>query len=349
MNKFLVALIVLLLAIGGVFGFLSEREARDMNERLATLQTKFDEVTATAEKMKAAVTKVTQERDNLRSYTTKAEAQVEELKTTLVETEVALTAAKEVATKGNRYSRPGGAIGAAPTETKPMKAMAEMMKSPAMREMIKQQQLAQLDLQYGTLFNRFQLNDEEKANFKQLISERMQAEMDMGLKFMEGNTAKPERDAAVKALSDSKAASDAKIKTFLNNDEDYKTFQDWEDSKPERMQLAMGAANFATAGEPLSPQQEDQLVAAMKQARTSVKDLPDMSKPQNADPMNFTPAMTERLMASYDQQAQQVLGAAAGFLTPKQLEALKALQQQQRAMQEAGLKMSSMMFGNGKK
>jgi hypothetical protein len=59
--------------------------------------------------------------------------------------------------------------------------------------------------------------------------------------------------------------------------------------------------------------------------------------------------MTDRLMTSYDQQVKQVLASAAGFLTPKQLEALKALQQQQRAMQEAGLKMSSMMFGSGKK
>lgn len=349
MNKLIVALLLAVLIMGGGLAALTIRERDAALRKSEEASARAEKAVLEVKKLEESLSKAVKERAEAQAEASKAATEMKAMVKKVADAEARIAQAAEVASgKARRTIAESAGIGT-PDKTKPMKAMAEMMKSPAMREMIKQQQLAQLDLQYGKLFNRFQLNDEEKANFKQLISERMQAEMDMGLKFMEGNTAKPERDAAVKALSDSKAASDAKIKTFLNNDEDYKTFQDWEESKPERMQLAMGAANFATAGEPLSPQQEDQLVAAMKQARTSVKDLPDMSKPQNADPMNFTPAMTERLMASYDQQAQQVLGAAAGFLTPKQLEALKALQQQQRAMQEAGLKMSSMMFGNGKK
>jgi hypothetical protein len=59
--------------------------------------------------------------------------------------------------------------------------------------------------------------------------------------------------------------------------------------------------------------------------------------------------MMDKFMASYDRQAQRVLADSAKFLSPKQLEALKNMQQQMRSMQEAGLKMSGMMFGGGKK
>ena len=349
MNKLFVALLLAVLIMGGGLAALTMRERDEALRKSEEASVRAEKADLEIKKLEVSLAKVTKERTEALAEATRAATEMKAMVKKVADAEARIAQATEAASgKGRRSIAESAAIGT-PDKTKPMKAMAEMMKNPAMREMVKQQQLAQLDLQYGNLFNRFQLNDEEKANFKQLIAERMTSEMDMGLKFMEGNTSKPERDAALKVMTDSKAASDAKIKTFLNNDEDYKTFQDWEESKPERMQLSMGSSNFATAGEPLSPQQEDQLVAAMKQARTSVKNLPDMTKPQNADPTNFTPAMTDRLMTSYDQQAQQVLASASSFLTPKQLEALKALQQQQRAMQEAGLKMSSMMFGNGKK
>lgn len=348
MNKLIMALLLAVLIMAGGLAALTIRERDAALRKSEEAVAQVEKASAEVKKLEESLAKAVKERSEAQTEATRAATEMKALVKKVADAEARIAQAEEQASGKARRSIADSAIGT-PDKTKPMKAMAEMMKNPAMREMIKQQQIAQLDLQYGNLFKRFQLSDEEKANFKQLIAERMQAEMDMGLDFMEGGKSKPERDAALKTMTDAKAASDAKIKTFLNSDEDYKTFQDWEDSKPERMQLSMGAANFASAGEPLSSQQEDQLVAAMKQARTSVKDLPDMTKPQNADPLNFTPVMTERLMASFDKQAQQVLATAAGFLTPRQIEALKALQQQQRAMQEAGLKMSSMMFGNGKK
>lgn len=151
-----------------------------------------------------------------------------------------------------------------------------------------------------------------------------------------------------KALTEAKNASDLKIKTFLNNEQDYLAYQNWEQAKPERMALSMGQSAFAATGEPLTSVQEDQLANAMMRARTSRTNIPDLTKAENLSPENLSRLSLEKILASYDVQAQEVATAAAAFLSPKQLEALKTFQQQQKSLQEMGLKMSGAMFG-GKK
>ncbi|MFZ4763461.1 MAG: hypothetical protein ACOYMN_00805 [Roseimicrobium sp.] len=233
----------------------------------------------------------------------------------------------------------------APRSAKPqgMKAMAEMMKSPAMREIVKQQQLAGLDLQYAGLYDRFQFDDAEKADFKQLLGERAMLDAEMGLKMM-GDTTPEQRNAAVKEHGEAKKASDERIREFLNSDEDYTAFQQWEETKPDRMQVEMTKPVFATAGEPLSQEQQDRLVGAMAQVRKRPSSVPDLQKPENFDPANFSDEALGRQLSRFDADAQAVAAEAAAFLSAKQMEALKNAQQQWRAMAEAGLRMSSVMF-----
>jgi hypothetical protein len=227
-----------------------------------------------------------------------------------------------------------------------MKGLADMMKNPAMREMIKQQQVAQIDLHYGGLISRFGLDDTEKANFKQLLAERMGIETDMGLKLMDEALTPPQREAIIKEMNDAKKQSDDKIKTFLNSDDDYNAWTQWEGTKAERTQLEMGRPLFAQ--EPLTSEQEEQLVAVMQRASKLPSPYPDLTKP-GTNPVQITPQMVDQQLARYDQQAQAAYQEAASFMSPKQLEALKAMQKQMRDMTEAGIKMSVMMFGKEKK
>lgn len=223
-------------------------------------------------------------------------------------------------------------------------AFAEMMKNPAMKEMMKQQQIAALDSQYGPLFAQFQFTDEEKQAFKQLLGDRALMDTELGLQMMaEGVTPEQRADLARKHGEERKA-SDSRIRDFLNSDTDYAAFQQWEETKAERMQLDMGRSVFAGSGEPLSPQQEQQLITAMHEVNRLPSSLPDLSKPENFDPAHLTQADIGRQMARYDDNAQAVLQRAAQFLTPKQLDALRTMQQQWRAMSETGLRMSAMMF-----
>ena len=302
------------------------------------------------EKLRVAeesVTRLTSERDEAREERFKETREAGDLRRKLADAEAkAAAAAKGAPTVAGAAGGGDGRGAAGAGAAKPMNAMAEMMKSPEMREMMKQQQLAAMDMQYGKLFERFKLNDGEKGDLKALIAKRLGAEMDMGLGLMAEGQSPAEKAALVKKLTDAKAASDQEIRTFLNNDQDYQMFQHWEETKPERMALGMAGGSFAAAGEPLRPEQEEQLVDTIFATRTqaAAAGVPDMAKPENFNGANLTPEAVERMLASYDQQAAQVAQQATAFLSERQMEALKALQKQHRSMQEMGLKMGAAMF-----
>lgn len=256
------------------------------------------------------------------------------------EEKIAKAAKAAPAVQGSLTVKGGGGV---------MKSMGEMMKDPAFKEMAKSQQVAMLDMEYGKLFERFKLSDGEKQDLKNLLAERKSKELDFGLAMMAGEKDEKKIEAGAKALEASKAEIDGKIRTFLNNEEDFQKYKSWEETKGERIQLSMSGAAFSNVGEPLTSEQEDRLVTAMHAARTQVKDLPDLQKPENFKPENMTPEMVERMMKSYDSQASQVAQQAADFLSPKQIEALKTMQKTQKTMQEMGLKMmSSGAFGGQK-
>jgi hypothetical protein len=267
----------------------------------------------------------------------------------LAEVRAKLKEAEEKVAKAAKAAPVAQASVAVKAEGGVAKSMAEMMKDPAFKEMAKSQQVAMLDFEYGKLFERFKLSDGEKQDLKNLLAERKSKEMDFGLAMMAGEKDEKKIAEGLKALEAYKTESDGKIRTFLNNEEDFQKYKNWEETKGERMQLNMSGAAFSNVGEPLSSEQEDRLVAAMHAARTQVKDLPDLQKPENFKPENMTPEMVERMMKSYDSQASQVAQQAADFLTPKQVEALKTMQQTQKTMQEMGLKMMSSGAFGGKK
>jgi hypothetical protein len=241
-----------------------------------------------------------------------------------------------------------GAGGSNPAKA-PVSVLSEMMKDPSMRDAMKGQQVAMLDMHYGKLFNRFQLSEAEKQDFKNLLTERMQKEFDFGAVLMSGGK-DPQQIASLS--SENKEALrqiDEKIKTFLNHENDFQTFKRWEETKNDRLQLEMSTGAFAAAGEALSPEQEDRLVDAMHRSRMSAVGVPDLNKPENFLPQNFTPEMLDKVLKNYDERSSVVLQQAAEFLSPKQVETLQSVQGNQRKMQELGFKMLSGGILGGKK
>ena len=227
-----------------------------------------------------------------------------------------------------------------------MSEMRKMMENPGMKEMMKQQNLAQMDMRYGRLFDAFQLNPEEKENFKQLLAARIAAQTELGLKLMDENLTAGQKKQIGADLEAAKKASDETIQTFLGNDDDYKTFQHWEDTRPERMQFDMlgGRSYFSSAGEPLTPEQEQKLVDVMATIRKAPSNLPDLSKPENFSINNISDKQVQQQLQKMDRDAQTVAQNAAGFLSAAQLQALAKMQQQMRTMTEASLKMSGAML-----
>ena len=341
MNKLLLSFAGLVLVLGG---FEAGSSWRAMEQEGPKREAAYAANAAgkLREALEASVATLTQERDEARAQGEQLGVQVKDLARKLAESEA--TAAKGAAAlaKATAQARPQPAQGPGGN---PMKAMSEMFKTPEMRDAVVQQNLAQMDMIYGKLYARLQLEGADQQDFKNLLSERMRAELEVSLQMMSGGSSPQESAAAVEELKKAKDASDQKIRSFLSNEADYQTFQKWEQTKAERTLLNMGAAAFAGAGEPLTVAQEDQLVSAMFAARTQVSSVPDMTKPENFTPGNLNPQMTEKVLANYDAQAAQVAAGAASYLSPGQVEALKALQKQQRALQEMGLKMSASMVG----
>jgi hypothetical protein len=290
------------------------------------------------ESFEASLAELTRERDEARELSQKLDAEVGQLAKKLAESQAA-------AVKAAANARAQPSIGNQGSPGSSMKTLAEVFKKPEMKDVVVQQNLAQLDMIYGKLYERLQLDNSEKQDLKSLLSERMRAELEVSMLMMSGDVSPQKAVASGQEILKANAESDQKIRAFLNNETDYQTFQKWEQSKPERMILSMGAAVFAGTGEPLSIAQEDQLVSAMFAARTQVSSVPDMTKPENFTPGNLSPQSSERILANSDAQAAQVAAGAAVYLSPTQMEALKVFQKQQRAMQEMGLKMSAAMMG----
>lgn len=290
------------------------------------------------ESFEASLAELTRERDEARELSQKLDAEVGQLTKKLDESQAA-------AVKAAANARAQPSIGNQGSPGSSMKTLAEVFKKPEMKDVVVQQNLAQLDMIYGKLYDRLQLDNSEKQDLKNLLSERMRAELEVSMFMMSGDVSPQKAVASGQEILKANAESDQKIRAFLNNETDYQTFQKWEQSKPERMILNMGAAVFAGTGEPLSIAQEDQLVSAMFAARTQVSSVPDMTKPENFTPGNLSPQSSERILANSDAQAAQVAAGAAVYLSPTQMEALKVFQKQQRAMQEMGLKMSAAMIG----
>ncbi|MBL9116711.1 MAG: hypothetical protein JNJ83_17015 [Verrucomicrobiaceae bacterium] len=230
-------------------------------------------------------------------------------------------------------------------------SITQMMKDPAMRDMVKAQQGMQIEMQYARLFTNLGLDDTEKAHFKKLITDRASAKMDMGFKLMDNGLSKEQRKAITDEFDRQKQTSDEAIRTFLNDENDYKTFQHWEETEPERMQMTMmGRAAFENAGVPLSPDQEEQLVSLMATVRKKPSAVPDMTNPKNISPEAIaSDEMLGKITAKAATDASEIKKGAAAFLSPEQMTALTKYQDQMKAMTEMGLKMSRSMLGKDKK
>ena len=237
-------------------------------------------------------------------------------------------------------------VTAAAAKGSPGNMLREMMKSPGMKEAMKQQQTAQLDMTYGKLYDKLHLNDAEKAKFKELLAGRVTAMADFGIKMMD-DTLTPEAKTELSTQAGNlEKEFDASIRAFLADEGDYKTYQHYDETQGDRMSLNMlGSSLFAASGEPLSPQQEEQLIDVMADVRKTTSKVPDMRKPENFNPDAMTDDTTQRILADNEAQGKLTSERAAAFLSPTQLKALKQFQDQQRSMTEMGLKMSAAMFG----
>jgi hypothetical protein len=197
---------------------------------------------------------------------------------------------------------------------------------------------------YGDIATELGLTPEEAAKVLDLLADRQLDLMDK--MFAKDAGGKPDAGAAQQALTDYQA----KIKEVIG-DERMKSFEEYERSAGDRMQLGQFQQSLTSAGMALDDQQKQGLLQIMRDERS--KTPPGPLDPGNKDMAAALRAVEtgEGLDQAFDKQRQlneRVLSRARDVLTPDQMTAFEAAQKQQLQMQQMGLQMSKQMFGGGK-
>jgi hypothetical protein len=226
--------------------------------------------------------------------------------------------------------------------------LGKMMKDPSMREMMRSQQKAAINMMYGGLLKEMKLSPDEKEKLMGILTEAQMKNIE-NAQGMFGGEKEDETQDTQKLLEEAKKQSDAAIKELLG-EERFTQFRDYQKNITERMQLDQLQTRLEGENLPLQESQKAQLLQAMKEERAAVppvipsdatqlpKDLKGLMTAENVD----------KQLEWMDGYNRRVLDRAAQFLTPEQLQSYRDYQEQQSALQKMGLKMAKEMFGSGK-
>ncbi|MDD4017591.1 MAG: hypothetical protein PHV28_06560 [Kiritimatiellae bacterium] len=226
-----------------------------------------------------------------------------------------------------------------------MGALADMMKNPQMKEMMRAQQKVMIGKMYAALPRYLNLPDETKARLDQLLLDRQLAMAEAGLAMMNGSA--EDRRKAAEDSKAVKAESDQAIQELLGA-QDYEVFKQYEASLSEQTNVSL-FKDTLSGDDALGEQQEYDLVAAMYQARETLpQDSLLNQQNQSPDPTQLTEERVAETLKQMETLQQRYAEAAATVLSAGQLERFKQWQQQMATMQRTGLNMAAQMFNSGK-
>ncbi len=229
----------------------------------------------------------------------------------------------------------------APDKT-PMANLAEMLRDPAMKDMIRAQQKTTMDLFYGSFFEYLDLQPEKLESFKDLLIEKQMALMDIGLEMMDSLKDSDKRQISAERSKEITDEFNAKISEFLG-EADYEVYQQFEQTQPERMQIQFFKQSLPVSDQ-LDEDQEHKLILAMHEERTNFMFSTDFSQNENFDPANMTEETVTQYMDELGRVQDNYISRAGQILSETQLEKFTSAMKQQRAMQEMGMKMAIKMF-----
>ena len=223
--------------------------------------------------------------------------------------------------------------------------LGQMMKDPAMREMMREQQKAAVNLMYGGLFKEMNLSAEEKDRLKEILTDSQMKNVENAGGFFGGKDGASED--MQKLTADAKKRTEAEIRALLG-DERFAQYQDYQKNMGERMQLDQFKTRLASENLALQEPQAAQLLQIMKEEKSTV---PPVIPQDNVEFPRKELLTTENL----DKQAQwmedynrRVLARVEQVLTADQFKQYRDFQEQQAAMQKLSLTMARQMFGGGR-
>jgi hypothetical protein len=229
-------------------------------------------------------------------------------------------------------------------------SLASMFKNPAMRDMVRTQQKAMfatmVDKNFKDLFASLNLSPEQTASLKDLFTQKMQVDAEAGMDLLTSDLDAAGKAALTQKSKDDKAAIDDEIKSALG-DAGFAQYQAYEKTMPERMVFGQFQDQMAGSSTALSAAQQQQLMQAMSDERSSFKFTTDYSDQSKFDG-DYASAFSDEKMAQYftesEQLNQRYVARAQTILSPEQLDAYQKFLAAQTQMQQAGMKMAASMF-----
>jgi hypothetical protein len=222
--------------------------------------------------------------------------------------------------------------------------MAKMLKDPAMKELLRAQAGAQLELAYRDLFDLMGLDESKREAVLAILKQRQGAQTDLGLSVFDTQLPDDERKAAAAKLAESVKEAEAKLKETLGAD--YAQFERFERSAPEREQIRMFHSMLKDKGLVMDEATETKLMDAMFNERQAFKfdhDLSDMTK---VSPDNLSEASVDRFLEQNAVLQQQVLTKVKGILSAEQYALFVKNQENQQQMAQIGIEWLRQITGN---
>ena len=233
-------------------------------------------------------------------------------------------------------------------KSNPLSPMADMMKDPAMKEMMKTQMRSQLEFAYRDLFDLLGLDAGKQDKLTKMLAERAGAGMELGLAMMGGEKmSAEEKKEKTEELKASTETSDKALRELLG-DADYAKFESFEKSQPERLQLSTLNSQLKENGIGLSEEAESKLMDAMFHERTNFKYDTDFADHKNFDLDKYNEAGLARYAEQQKELRARILTKAEGILSADQLQVFQKAQEQQAAMEKMGMEMGLKMMGRNK-
>lgn len=219
--------------------------------------------------------------------------------------------------------------------------MADMMKSPSMKAMINAQQKALVEDSNKSLFEYLDLPAEDQKALMDILVDKQQTLVATGL---EAAGLSPEE---AQELFANLPNYDSKIKDLLG-DEKYETYQTFQETQPERMQLDAFKQSLG-ADAAMDDTQMESLMLAMYEIRRD--DFPTQSYQQNSflpggsSPADWNDEVVAQHLEKLSNLHQEFLTSAQGILTEPQMEIFANSLKQEFARQKMVIDSARMFFG----
>jgi hypothetical protein len=187
-----------------------------------------------------------------------------------------------------------------------------LIENPEVQRLIMMQRKAGLDGRYAALFKALNLRPDQLDRFKELLVERMTVRNDvMGAVRSQGLSPRAERDAIATLVQQGEAEVDSTIRGLLG-DAAYSQYQHYERTQPLRATVNQLEQRLSYTSTPLSPEQSAAILSILDRNGGTTADGP----------------------ARFNALSDAALEQARGVLAAPQLEALRQLQEEQRAQTE---------------